>query len=309
MPIEREVWTADIEENLFAGNEFMTMIGKSDDQYVDNKTVHLPQSGAKPTVVKNRTVLPAEIDVRTDSILSYSMNWYSLNPWVLTSEDVQFISYDKRSDLISDQVKTLGDAIANQTLYAWASSQAAYIRRTSGVAAAGALAPGATGNRKPLLAADLRAANQILDEQNLGVGTRYLVVPASMYWLDMLAISEFTKYLEFGKAVIPTGVIGNVYGMDVVMRSSVVVYDNTGTPVIKSIGSDGNPSSTATTDNLGALLVHSPYVRKAKSEVKLYGGDDIRAEYFGAVMSADLFHGATKSRTDGKGIVSIVQSA
>jgi hypothetical protein len=303
--VEKEAWRSDIEENLYANNQFMTLIGKTDDEYVDNRTVHLPQSGSRPAVKKNRTTLPAIISQRTDSVLDYSMNWYTLDPWVLTSEEVQFISYDKRQDLIGDQTKTLGDTIANQTLYAWAKSTADFA--TTGSAVAGPLAPGATGNRKPLIAADLRKANQILDDQNLGVGTRYLVVPASMYWLDMLAISEFTKYLEFGKAVVPSGVIGNVYGMDVIMRSSVVVYASGGT--IKTIGDDGTPSSTATTDNLGAMVIHSPYVRKAKSAIKLYGGDEERAEYFGSVMSAELFHGASKSRTDGKGIVSIYQGS
>lgn len=305
--VEKEAWIADIEENLYAGNEFMNMVGKDDSEYVDNRTVHLPQSGSRPGVKKNRATLPATISQRTDTVKDYSMNWYTLDPWVLTSEEVQFISYNKRQDLINDQVKTIGDAIANQTLYSWAPNAATI--RTTGVAAAGALAPGATGNRKPMLNFDIRKANQILDGQNLGVGKRFLFVSSDMYWLDLLGIAEFTKYLEFGKAVIPTGVIGNLFGMDVLMRSSVVVYDNTGTPVIKTVSDDGTPTSTATSDNLGALVIHSPYVRKAKSEVKLYGGDEERAEYYGTVMSAELFHGATQSRTDGKGVVSIVQSA
>jgi hypothetical protein len=69
--IEKEVWISDIEENLYADNNFMTMIGKNDDSYVDNRTVHLPQSGARPTVKKNITVLPATIEGRADSILDY----------------------------------------------------------------------------------------------------------------------------------------------------------------------------------------------------------------------------------------------
>jgi hypothetical protein len=302
--LDKEVWISDIEENLYADNQFMTMIGKSDDDYVDNKTVHLPQSGAKPTVVKNRSTLPAPVETKVDSVLSYSMDWYTVNPVVIPDNELQFISYDKRMDVIGDEVKTLGDTIANQTLYKWAAGTTI---KTTGAAVDGAHAPGATGTRLVLTRADLNKANAILDKQNLKKGERYLVIPSDMYWLDLLGISEFVKYLEFGREVLPSGVIGNVLGMNVIMRSSVVVYDNAGTPALKTIGDNGEVTTTATTDNLGAMVIQSPYVRKAKGAVKLYFQEDA-PEYFGSLMSGGIFHGASKARTDGKGIVQIVQA-
>jgi hypothetical protein len=301
--IEKEVWAADIAENLYADNQFMTLIGKDDSAYIDNRTVHLPQSGSLPTVVKDRTSFPAPIATRTDTVLDYSMNWYTVNPTIIPDNELQFISYDKRMDVIGDEIKTLGDTIANQTLYKWA---AGTIIRTSGSASDGAHAPSATGNRLLLTRTDLNKANKILDEQNLGVGKRYLIIPASQYWLDMMAISEFVKYLEFGRAVLPSGVIGNVLGMDVLIRSSVVVYDSTGA-ALKTLGDNGVPTSPATTDHLGAMVIHSPYVRKAKGDVKLYVQEDA-PEYYGTLLSGGIFHGASKARTDGKGIVQIVQT-
>lgn len=300
--IEKEVWARDIAENLYADNQFMSLIGKDDSGYIDNRTVHLPQSGSVPTVVKDRTVFPAPISTRTDTVLDYSMNWYTVNPTIIPDNELQFISYDKRMDVIGDEIKTLGDTIANQTLYKWAAGTTI---RTSGSASDGAHAPSATGNRLLLTRTDLNKANKILDEQNLGVGKRYLIIPASQYWLDMMAISEFVKYLEFGRAVLPSGVIGNVLGMDVLIRSSVVVYDSTAT--LKTLGDNGVPTSPATTDHLGAMVIHSPYVRKAKGDVKLYVQEDA-PEYYGSLLSGGIFHGASKARTDGKGIVQIVQT-
>jgi len=300
--IEKEVWATDIAENLYADNQFMNLIGKDDSGYIDNRTVHLPQSGSLPTVVKDRTVFPAPIATRTDTVLDYSMNWYTVNPTIIPDNELQFISYDKRMDVIGDEIKTLGDTIANQTLYKWAAGTTI---RTSGSASDGAHAPSATGNRLLLTRTDLNKANKILDEQNLGVGKRYLIIPASQYWLDMMAISEFVKYLEFGRAVLPSGVIGNVLGMDVLIRSSVIVTDSSA--VLKTLGDNGVPTSPTTTDHLGAMVIHSPYVRKAKGDVKLYVQEDA-PEYYGSLLSGGIFHGASKARTDGKGIVQIVQT-
>ncbi|MEB4982273.1 hypothetical protein RXP24_29875, partial [Pseudomonas aeruginosa] len=139
--------------------------------YIDNRTVHLPQSGSVPTVVKNRTALPAPIATRADSVLDYSMDWYTLNPTVIPDNELQYISYDKRMDVIGDEVKTLGDTVANQTLYKWAVGTSF---KTTGSAVDGAHSTGATGTRLQLTRADLNKANALLDRSNLGSGKRYL---------------------------------------------------------------------------------------------------------------------------------------
>lgn len=307
MALEQEAWEGDIAKNLYANNQFMQMVGKDDSKYVNYRTVHLPQSGAKPTVVKDRTILPAPINLRADTESTYNLAWYSTDVVALPSGDTNFLSYDKRMDVMGDHIKTLGDVVANQTLYAWApaTTTSSTVVQTSGTSTAGALAPGATGSRNLMSNADLRKANRILDSQNLGVGERYLIIPSDMYWLDLLAISEFTKYLEFGKSVLPTGVIGNIFGMNVILRSSVVVYDTSGN--IKTVGGDGTPSTTATTDNYGALVVHGNYVRKALGSITAHIQEDA-PEYYGPIISADVFHGAAKSRTNGEGIVAIRQA-
>lgn len=44
MALEKQIWLSDIEKNLFANDQFMQLVGKDDSGYVDNKTVHIPQS-------------------------------------------------------------------------------------------------------------------------------------------------------------------------------------------------------------------------------------------------------------------------
>lgn len=309
MALQKEIWISDIEKNLYASNEFLSMVGKDDSAYVNFKTVHLPQSGSRPTVEKDRSVLPATISQRTDSELTYNLSEYSTNPIVLNqNDDAQFLSYDKRMDVLDDHVKSLSDAIANHTLFAWGASVAGQQRLTTGTGSTGSYVHStATGNRRLVTLDDLAAARKILDGQNLGNGRVYMIVPSAMYWNDLIAISQITKYLEFGKAVAPSGVIGNVLGMDIIIRSNVLAYDNTGTRVRKTLNADGTIAAPATTDTNSIMVVHEKYVRKAKGAIKVYEELDSPTMY-GDVFSAQVFHGASKSRTNEEGIVNIIQA-
>jgi hypothetical protein len=56
------------------------------------------------------------------------------------------------------------------------------------------------------------------------------------------------------------------------------------------------------------MVVHEKYVRKAKGAIKVYEELDSPTMY-GDVFSAQVFHGASKSRTNGEGIVNIIQTA
>lgn len=311
MALEKQIWLSDIEKNLFANDQFMQLVGKDDSGYVDNKTVHIPQSGNKPTVVKNRGTVPAAIAQRTDTEVTYDLSSFSTDPILIKDyDDVQFLSYDKRMDVLGDHIKTLGNTIANYTLYNWGSTLSTNIVRTSGSNSTGSLANStASGNRKLLTLADLTSARKIIDGQNLGAGKIFMICPTNMYWNDLLSITEFTKALDFGgKAVLPDGSLPNVLGMSVLTRSSVLTYDNTGTPVRKTLADNGNVLTAASSDNNAILVVHESYVRKALGKIKIFDDTD-KPEYYGSIFSAELFHGAAKSRTNEEGIVTIIQSA
>jgi hypothetical protein len=212
-------------------------------------------------------------------------------------------------DVMGDHIKTLSDTIAEHTLYAWAASALAQQVLTTGSASSGSFAHSTvTGTRKLVTLADIASARQILDSQNLGNGKLTMIVPANMYWNDLIQITQITKYLEFGKAVAPSGVIGNILGMDIIVRSSGAAYDNTATRVRKVLNADGSIASKAATDNNSITIVHSNYVRKALGSVKVYEEKDSPI-YYGDIISAEVFHGASKTRTNGEGIVNIIQAA
>lgn len=308
MALQKEQWIKDIEKNLYANNAFMSY-GKNDSSYVTYKTVHIPQAGARPTVEKDRAILPASISQRTDSELTYNLSEYSTNPRLINrNDDVQYLSYDKRMDVMGDEISALGDAIANHTLYAWSASASAQQVRTTGATTGTLPHSTATGTRKLCTQLDIQNARRILDNQNLGAGRLFMVVPADMFWNDLMSISTLTKYLEFGKSVLPTGELPQVLGMNIIVRSSVQVYNNAGTPVRKTLDADGTIASPATTDNNSILVFHESYVRKALGDIKVYEEMDSPI-YYGDIISSQVFHGASKSRTNGEGIVNIIQAA
>lgn len=308
MALNKELWLGTIQENLYKSDEFLNSVGQDHSGYVNNITVHVPQAGSNPTITKNLTTFPAAIGQRTDADLTYNMNLYYSQPIRVGFDETAFISYDKRASVLSQHLNTMRNVIGNNTLYSWAPSGSGTYVKTTGSTVSTALAPSATSTRKAITLADLFEANSILDAQNLNpADERYLIMPSSMYW-QMLNDTNISKQLEWGSsAVAPTGVVPMVAGLKVIKRSTVVVYDNTGTPVLKTVNDNGTPSSPASTDNLGCLVVSSSYVSKAFGGINVYSNDN-DPTFYGDIMSITVAQGAAKLRTNQEGVVAIVQA-
>lgn len=308
MALDREQWLADIQENLFKDNAIINR-AVNHDGFVNYKTVHVPQAGAVPTVSKNISSFPATISQRTDTELTYSMDTYYVEPiHIERGQETAFLSYDKRMSVLMNNISWLEEVITNNALYAWAPSGASRQVRTTGSAVATALAPSATGTRKAITLADILSAKSILDNDNVPQTGRILAIPADMYNAQLLAIQDVYQQQSYGSSALPSGVVARIHGFDIMVRPTVVVYDNTGTPVIKAVGDTGVPSSPATTDNLACLAYHPMFVAKAKGNADVFITEN-QAEFYGSIVSALQLFGASKMRTDQKGIVAIVQAA
>ena len=308
MALQQEVWAKDIQDNFYQNNEFLAR-STDHSMWVNFKTVHIPQAGAASTVEKNRSVLPASIGSRTDTELTYNLSEYSIDPILLTNlEEIQ-ISYDKRQSVLFNIMENLKYTVATQTLYSWAPVGATRQVRTTGSTSTYNLPHStATGSRKMITIADLTAAKNILDKDNVPAAGRVLVIPASMYNIDLLNISGINQAYGFGQPVLPNGVVARIMGFDIYVRPDVVVYDNTGTPVIKAINGDGSLTSAAATDNGAALAYHPAFVAKAMGAIKMFYNEN-DPTYYGNVLSGLIMHGSSLMRTDQKGVVAIIQAA
>lgn len=305
MALQTEVWAQDVQENLFAGNEFV-LKGTDHSMWINNLTVHLPQAGANPTVEKDRSVLPATISERTDTDLTYTISPYTTNPVLITDVEEIQNSYAKRNSVFGHHIAALGDVIGNQTAYAWASSGAGNVFNTTGSAVSTALAPGATSTRLAITLADILVLKNKLDMDNCPQAGRVLLIPAPLYNNQLLAIADVYQAQSYGSSALPSGVINRIHGFDIMVRPSVVVFDNASTPVIKAIDADGTPTSTATTDNLACIAFHPNFVAQAVGNTKIFMNEG-DAAYYGDYLSGLQMFGAAKIRTDQAGIAVLAQ--
>lgn len=297
MAIQKEIWINSIVEGLFADNSFLTKAFNADEFVNQGKTVHIPNAGAPSGVVKNRITFPAMVTSRTDIDLTFDLNNYSTNPIRIDLAESVELSYNKRESVLRQDKATLHNAISEGVLFEWLPLPANSIRTTGSAVAAHT--PLATGNRKALTKADVL---KLMTEFNVGdvpADGRYLLLDALMYeqLLESLTDKEATA---FHAAVdVNNGIVGKLYGFNVMMRSRVGLYTTAG--VKKEWTSTG-----AATDNAAALAWHANSVCRALGEV--VAREELNSPtYYGDIYSFEVRCGGRAMRNDVKGLAAIIQ--
>lgn len=304
--IQREIWADYIMKNLFKDSSFIKHAYNADRFVNQGKIVHIPQAGAKPTVTRNRSTLPAAVTSRVDTDVLYSLDEFTTDPTLIENADTIELSYDLMADVLSDHIESLQENIGDWMLYNWVANiqgggVVARVIRTTGSTAA-TTAPGATGNRKVFTKDEVKAARTLFNKQNMPKENRKLLLPSDM--LDQLmSDADMLKRDYAGELDLKNGTIVRLFGFDILERSDVITYDNTGTPIAKLPG-----AATATDDNLAALAWCPNAVERAVGEVKFFENLN-DPTFFGDLYSALARVGGRKRRKDGKGILSIVQAA
>lgn len=303
MAIQREIWEDHIEGNLFKNNEFLLASTDAGQYVLKGVVVHIPQAGATPNIVKNRSSLPATVVQRTDTDITYSLDEYTTDPILIPNAEQFELSYNKRESVLSEYEASLRQTIADNLLIDWApTGTLGTIVRTSGIATATTLS-GTTGNRAKFTVNDLKNAQLQLNKQNVPMEGRYALVSADMFQQltdDMTA----TQYRDFSAAYdVKDGVLGRLFGFHIMMRSSVVTYTNDTNPVVNTYGSAPNA-----TDNDGVLCWQIGAVERAVGQIRFFErmGDPT---YYGDVYSVSVRMGGRIRRQDAMGIVSVVQAA
>lgn len=299
MAIVTEIWASDIAAQLFRDNTFLRR-SKNDDAFVDNRTVHLPQSGAKPNVERARAILPAVITQRTDTIVDYDLIEFTSDPTLITDIDEIEVSYDKRASVLGDHSMQINDSIADYLAYAWAPSLASNIISTTGSTSRAASAPGATGTRKILTKADVLSAKVFMDRNDIPLDGRFLLLNADMY-NDLLQDSTLLNRDYMTTPNLETGSVGRLFGFEIYVRSLVGRY-GTG-----SVTPKDPTAANATTDNAYGLAWQQNFVRAAKGGVKVYA-DENKPEYYGSIFSAMSRAGGSKAYSNQRGVCALVEA-
>lgn len=303
MGLQTEVWIQDIQENLFFENEFLNL-AHDHSAYIVNSVVHIPQAGANPTVVKNRTELVADLQQRTDSEITYGVDNYTTDPFLVKNIDELQISYEKRSSILGQHIATLGDVIATNTLQAWAvNASTTHVLRTTGTALGEEVLPNstATGTRNQLTKRDFARAAAIMDLDKVPKQGRYAIVPTAMYY-NLFSDSELVaNRARLSEDMIKAGVVGDLHGFKIIYRGLVTRYTNAGANNLRTAD-----AADAATDCAGAVLFSKFAVSQAIGEIMVYLNEG-EARSYGDVMSAEVNQGASFMRPNNWGRVSIAQ--
>ena len=264
MALQREIWINDIVEGLFADNTFAAR-SIDHSQFVNNRTVHVPNAGAAPSVVMNRSELPAEIKHRTDIDLTYLIDEFTSDPIHIPNAETVELSYDKRQSVLSQMKAALADQVHTNLLKKWA-NDALY---STGAAA------------MPTSIKDLvLTAQQHMNADDIPQTGRCLMLNAEAYTklLKELTGSQGNAFSHTADAA--KGTVGNLFGFDVYLRSRL---------------------ATIEAGDVYAMFWQAQSVSRAlgSTEVFMNDGD---AAWYGDILSALVRAGGSRVRADKKGV-------
>lgn len=299
MAVNQEVWVRDVVANLFPENSFASQ-SIDDSDYVNNKTVHIPNAGTPPSVVKNRAFVAggATVTQVTDNDLTYSVDEYTCDPVHISNIEKAELSYSKRNSVMAGAKGKLNDTVYESLPFAWIPGTPVK-HATTGSAVASHI-EGATGNRLAFTVADVKAIGQKFNSQNIPQDGRNILLDSEMYGQLYDSMSDAQKASMQQTFDAKTGNIGMFLGFTFWMRSRVLKTDNVGAKKEWS-------AANVATDSAAGIAWHKGSVSRALGLVKFFDNVD-DPTYYGDVLSFLARAGGSPRRYDKKGVVLIYQA-
>jgi hypothetical protein len=297
MAIQKEIWAEMIGEELRAKIDPLKNFALDLSEYAEGASIHVPVAGAT-SILKNNTSWPLTASERADTLVDIALNTYHWTPIIVKKADKVQLSYDKMASLYNSLNGGLGERLLIESLISMYHYTTGQFVQTTG-AAYPAHATGATGTRKGLTGADVRAAAALLDKQKVPIADRYLIVDSIMFWqlVDDLSYNADRVDVVNGLPAITTP----LYGFTIVSVPQVAYVTSAG--AVRAYGNAG-----AATDNAVALAVQKGLVGFGMSEIEIFV-DEGNPLYQGDILSGWVLHGAGYLRTDKAGVVPIIQAA
>lgn len=301
--VEVEIWANYIIERLWRDNQFLQHMFSDDDKVLAGKIVHIPQPGAKPTVIKNRNTYPATAVRRLDTDIIYPLDEYTTDPTHITDAEKVELSYDKINNVYGDHAGTLAEDVAGDAIYKYLVDlpQSAIVRTLGGGTTD--VLTGATGQRKKFTVNTLRKVQSAMNKQNVARTDRYALLSSDMYE-QLLEDLSITEKRDFSESHDPkNGIVGRLYGFNIMERSEVAVATEVnGDVIFKPYG-----ATVEDNDHDVSMFWQKDALARALGEVKFFENPN-RAEYYGDVYSALLRFGGRRRRADNLGVIAVVQA-
>ena len=307
--ISVQIFAKYIIEKLRKANPHLKFSVDESTNVLGGAVVHIPNAGASPTVVKNRSSFPATAVQRTDSFVTYALDVFTTTPTFVTWQEENEISYEKTDSVLNDHVQTLLEAVGDDVLYKWVtgikadgtadSIPAANIIKTSGAAVA-VTETGQSGQRKAFTYADLAKAQSRMNKMNVPKDGRYALLESYQYQqlIDSLSTNQMAAFQQ--TADLENGIVGKLAGFNILERSTVLAF-NGNTPIAPG-------TALIATSNVAALCWQKDSVALALGDIKPFQ-DDNNPSYYGDIFSAAVKAGGRCRRQDWAGFIAIVQDA
>lgn len=298
MALNVEIWIRSIVEKFWPNNSFVLQSVDHSD-YVNGKTVHVPNAGAGAGITKNRSSYPAEVGSRTDYDLTYDIDKFEADPLLSQNLEEVELSYDKRTSMLQQSKENLRQAVIEDILHNWAKDVTNKI--TTDGSAEDAHIPSATGKRKAMTKATVMEVKKKMDLDDVPSEGRCMLLDSVMY-NQLLASLTDAEVVNFLAGANPeTGVIGKYLGFEFYERSRALKTAAGGT--LKDWG-----KSEAATDSAAGLAWQKGCVSRAMGEVVAFENTK-DATYYGDVFSFGMRAGGSPIRHDKKGVVLIYQAS
>lgn len=298
MALQVEIWVKSIIEGLFADNTFAAR-SVDHSEFVDNKTVHVPNAGAAPNVEKNRSVFPATVTEREDVDLTYTIDEFTVDPVRIPHAETVELSYNKRESVIRQSRRKLAQDIYDSLIYSWIPAGAKVVE-TVGANVASHI-KGATGNRKLMTKKTVEELQTLFDEWDLPEEGRCILLDARMYNQLMNSMTDAERVAFLTGADPVRGTIGTYLGFVFYKRSKVAKTANDGTLKPWS-------AAEAATDCAAGLAWQEDCVSRAKGESVLFDNQG-NPLYYGDIISFLQRAGGRSIRADKIGVILIKQGA
>lgn len=310
-PIQKEIWEKDIQGNLYKSNGFLKTFSAADKENIEGRTVHIPQAGKGGNVEKNRSVLPATVKKRVDTVESYQINEFTSDPILIPNADTVELSYSKRESALEDEQRKLNEYVAEDTLLSVVKSPvgtvtdlpASSILSTTSEIKVPATAAGATGLVKAYSVDDLQKAKTFFIRQKIWTeGEMYALLTGEAEAQMFPANSPVTAtYMaSVSEEERRNGIMYKCQGFKIISRSTVYTLNAAG--AFKPSDAVG-----ASTDVEGVLFYNGKQIEFALGDV-LFFGNEGRAEYFGDVFSFLVRSGARPKRANYEGVLVMKQT-
>jgi len=305
--ISPKLFSKDLAVEIFPANVFYTK-GFKDIAAGDVTSVDIPIAGNLGSAKKGHPSLPLTIKQREDSVINYPLTQLYCEPVLVPREEDIVLNYSKQLDLTRAMGESISTLAADLTANIWGATGGTAGGRvilTTGTARATELT-GATSNRKAIAKNDLLAVRKAFMKMNIPLQGLIAVVTPQQY-TDILGIPEFVDFEKTGVMTkLAEGVVGRILGFDIMVRwnethGSIGLHYTANGATKKDIG------DVATTDAPAALFFHPRYVRYAEAFPETIINRKPAGYLGGTIIEAVVRYGASLSRSDGRGVVSLVE--